>query len=196
MDRATASRTVHRLPADPSTKLNGCASDSWTGNATFPSDQRSLVAYLLDPSRHTWMTGVPHVWDHPESRRFPTRAAVAMGLGRDLDQLVHGVRIIYNYLCAQRRPDHGDARDQQLETYATPCGSGEKKLRSRSSTRTGSPNSMVGWPRDSRQAEASRGLGGSRPTGSSEPGVDWRARPTICWPVRMRLGWSPIGRTL
>jgi hypothetical protein len=83
-----------------------------------PSDQRSLVAYLLDPGRHTWITDVPHVWNHPERRQFPARTAVATELGRDLDQLVHGLRILYNHLCAQRRPDHGDARDQQLETYA------------------------------------------------------------------------------
>lgn len=99
------------------------------------SDQRSLVAYLLDPARNTWVSGVPHVWDHPERLHFPARTAIAMELGRDLDQLMHSARILYNYLCAQRRPDHGDARDEQLETYE------RAMLAWREETSTGLPSS-------------------------------------------------------
>lgn len=78
---------------------------------------RSLVAHLLAHDQHTWVSGVGQMWDHPERRGFPAGAATAMWLGRDLDRVVHGARILYNHLCAERRPDHGTGRDDQLAKY-------------------------------------------------------------------------------
>jgi hypothetical protein len=42
-----------------------------------------------------------------------------MYLGRDLDAFVHSARVVYNYLCAIERPDHGPERDELVEKYTT-----------------------------------------------------------------------------
>lgn len=82
-----------------------------------PSDQRSVVSWLLDPDREAWVDGLNRVWDHPQADEFPAATAEAMWLGRDADHLVFGARILYNYLCAVGRPDTTEERDRLVAKY-------------------------------------------------------------------------------
>lgn len=81
-----------------------------------PQGERSLVAWLLDADRYEWVPDVRRVWDHPAQASFPADTAEVMYLGRDLDRLVHGARILYNWLCAREVPE-GVRREQLLERY-------------------------------------------------------------------------------
>lgn len=80
-------------------------------------EHHSLMTWHLIPGR-SW-TPVDAPWDHPLVEDYPVGTREAVMLGRDLDAAIHGARILYNYLGALRRPDHGDERDKQLEHYAT-----------------------------------------------------------------------------
>lgn len=91
-----------------------------------PREERSLTTWLLESggkdSDREWVSGLACVWDHPLARQFPACTANAMWLGRDVDQLLHGARILYNYLCAHCRPDEGEARDALLDKYTKAMG--------------------------------------------------------------------------
>jgi len=91
-----------------------------------PHEERSLTTWLLEQagkdSDRDWVSGLDRVWNHPLARRFPARTAEAMWLGRDVDQLLYGARILYNYLCAHHRPDEGKERDKLLDEYAKAMG--------------------------------------------------------------------------
>ncbi|MFI2294470.1 DUF6361 family protein [Isoptericola sp. NPDC019571] len=80
-------------------------------------DRRSLVSWLLDPTRDVWWTDVRNPWEHPDRDKFPADTAKAMYLGRDLDQFIHSARITYNYLCAMGRPDQSEKRDELIAKY-------------------------------------------------------------------------------
>lgn len=80
-------------------------------------DQRSVMSWLLDPARTFYVPDTPWVWDHPEAHAFPAETAKAMRVGYDVDRLVHGARILYNWLCANGRPK-GDLRDELMDKYA------------------------------------------------------------------------------
>lgn len=82
-----------------------------------PEDDWSLLRWHLDPARQTWVDGVPQAWKHPAADQYPADAAHVMHLGRDLDTLVHGARLLYNYLCLRERPDRGDERAERLADY-------------------------------------------------------------------------------
>ena len=91
-----------------------------------PREERSITAWLLEKggrdSDRAWVSGLDYVWEHPLVDQFPGRTADAMWLGRDIDQLLFGARILYNYLCAHHRPDRGEARDALLDKYRTAMG--------------------------------------------------------------------------
>ncbi|HEL2981692.1 DUF6361 family protein [Stenotrophomonas maltophilia] len=91
-----------------------------------PRDERSLTSWLLDKggpdSDRPWVSGLAYAWNHPLADQFPARTAEAMWLGRDVDQLLFGARILYNYLCAHHRPDMGADRDTLLDKYRTAMG--------------------------------------------------------------------------
>ncbi len=88
-----------------------------------PSEERSLTTWLLEKggtdSDREWVSGLDYVWQHPLVNQFPARTAEAMQLGRDVDQLLFGARILYNHLCAHYRSDQGEARDALLRKYRT-----------------------------------------------------------------------------
>ena len=77
--------------------------------------ERSLVSWLLDPARDYWVEDLDR-WNHPEVDAFPAETAQAMWVGYDVDRLVHGARILYNWLCARGRP-LGDRRDELMDKY-------------------------------------------------------------------------------
>ena len=86
-----------------------------------PDDERSLTTWLLEKggsgSDREWVSGLAYVWEHPLRDQFPARTAEAMRLGRDVDQLLFGARILYNYLCARHRPDEGVESEALLDQY-------------------------------------------------------------------------------
>lgn len=81
-----------------------------------PDDEKSLIAWLLDPGLTEWVVDADFAWEHPAAATFPAATATAMHLGRDLDRLVHGARILYNWLCAQGVPP-GCRRDELVGRY-------------------------------------------------------------------------------
>ncbi|MBS1770572.1 MAG: hypothetical protein JSS77_12980 [Acidobacteria bacterium] len=86
-----------------------------------PEEERSLTTWLLEKggkdSDREWISGLAYVWEHPLTDQFPARTAEVMWLGCDVDQLLFGARILYNYLCAHHRPDKGEAREALLDRY-------------------------------------------------------------------------------
>ncbi len=79
--------------------------------------ERSLLSWLLDPARDYWVEDLDRPWNHPQRGDFPAETATAMWVGYDVDRLVHGARILYNWLCARGRP-LGDRRDELMDKYA------------------------------------------------------------------------------
>lgn len=78
-------------------------------------DQKSVFAHLA--AQEEWIDGLDRVWDHPRVDDFPSRTRSVVALGRWADELTYGARILYNLLCAERRPDVGPERDEQMSQY-------------------------------------------------------------------------------
>jgi hypothetical protein len=72
--------------------------------------KQSILAFLVD--RDEWFADVDSVWDYPTAADFPAATARVMELGQMLDQLVHGARILYNFLCSR-----GASDEERADTY-------------------------------------------------------------------------------
>lgn len=81
------------------------------------TEERSLVSWLLDPARDYWIEDLARPWQHPKRDAFPEATSRAMWVGHDVDRLVHGARILYNWLCAEGMT-HGDRRNELMEKYS------------------------------------------------------------------------------
>ncbi|MBD2760539.1 hypothetical protein IEE94_13585 [Yimella sp. cx-573] len=85
--------------------------------AQYAEDERPLWAHLLSPQQQAWFPDVAYPWQHPGADQFPSRTREAMLLGRDLDQTIHGARVLYNYLCsAAQSLDHAH-REEWVARY-------------------------------------------------------------------------------
>ena len=87
-----------------------------TGNQ-YPEDSRPLWAHLLRPAQQVWFPDVAFPWEHPAADEFPARTREAMLLGKDLDQTIHGARVLYNYLCSAAQPADHPRRDEWVGRY-------------------------------------------------------------------------------
>jgi hypothetical protein len=118
-----------------------------------PTQSRSLLSWLLDTDRAEWIVGVTRVWEHPLASQFPSATGEVMRLGRDLDRLVHGARILYNLLCARGRPP-GIVQDELVERYESALQDWRAELR-----RDGLPSArrltqLDGWTRQALEERA------------------------------------------
>lgn len=119
---------------------------------TLPQDEHSLVTWLLESEE--WVSGAPHSWDYPEADSFPKETAYAMLLGRDLDRLVHGARILYNWLCATASPP-GARRDELLLRYEVDLASWKDELKAHGLPSAKRIGEMAEWSR--RKTDGSTG---------------------------------------